>query len=439
MKKKIFSLLILITICAICSCSNVTTARFAVISDTHIYDEDILGNNSALTTYMAWDDKMLLESSDILDAVISDLETQSLDFILVSGDMTKDGEKIDHQLFVTKMNVLKNAGIKIYIVPGNHDINNPDALNYTNPDGTTTPAEQVTPSEFKTIYADFGYKSALYQDPDSLSYIVEPVSGVWLFAIDSCIYNSNVANGAPTTAGQISDASLAWITSKLSEAKQKGKLVIGMEHHGIAEHYTSEATLFPDFVLTNYAAVGKQLADDGLNIMFTGHFHANDITMSDFTSSKIYDVETGSLVTAPSPYRLIDLDIPGKTFNIESKTVQAIASHPADFVSYAHNFLVPQITNITTSMLAPYNLDSTTSSIVIPLLVQGMAAHYAGDENMITYNLDSTVTSGELLFYYGIIAIAASGNASAQMLLDYINAVWTDLDPADNNVTITLD
>jgi 3',5'-cyclic AMP phosphodiesterase CpdA len=418
--------------------SSVTSANFAVFSDSHLYDKTTLGDNSALDTYLSEDRKMLRESSEILDTVINDLKTQSLDFVLVPGDITKDGEKVDHQLFATKMTALRNAGIKVYVIPGNHDINNPHAVSYANTNGTTTPVTQVTPEDFKSIYADFGYGAALYQDPNSLTYIVEPVSGIWIFAIDSCIYSNNIANGTPTTAGQISDASLAWIISKLKEAKQKGKIAVGMEHHGIVEHFTGQSALFSEYVLTDYASVGKQLSDNGLNVMFTGHFHANDITAGDFTSSKIYDIETGSLVTSPSPYRKINLNIPDKTFTITTKTVQAIASHPGDFVSYAHNFLIPELTNEATAMLAPYKLDAATSSVITPLLVHGIAAHYAGDENMSTYDLDPTVTSSVLTTYYNTFKSAASGSASAQMLLGYIDAIWTDKAPADNTVTITL-
>lgn len=413
-------------------------ANFAVLSDTHIYDASSLGTNSAFTTYLSEDRKMLKESAEILDAAVSDLKSRTLDFVLVTGDLTKDGEKVDHQLFVSKMKTLKDSGKKIFVVPGNHDINNPDALSYAAADGSTSAVDQVTPADFKSIYADYGYNSAIYTDSSSLSYIAEPVKGVWLFAIDSCKYETNIADGKPKTSGAIRSATLTWITEKLAEAKQKGKIVIGMMHHGAVEHFSGQKTLFSDYIIDDYASVGKTLADNGLNVVFTGHFHANDITMTDFTSSKIYDVETGSLVTAPSPYRFVSVDIPGKTLSVSSTTVKATESHPSDFVSYAHNFLIPALETQSVQLLAAYSLDASTLAIVKPLLVHGFAAHYAGDENMSTYSLDTAVTSTVLTQYYNAIKSAAASSSSAQLLLGYINAVWTDKTPADNAYTITI-
>lgn len=53
---------------------------------------------------------------------------------------------------------LSEAGIEVAVIPGNHDINNPDARRYT-ADGTEK-VESITADEFRDIYADFGYVAA---------------------------------------------------------------------------------------------------------------------------------------------------------------------------------------------------------------------------------------------------------------------------------------
>jgi 3',5'-cyclic AMP phosphodiesterase CpdA len=415
------------------------TANFAVLSDTHVYDTAALGTNAAFTTYLSEDRKLLKESVEILDSAVSDLKSRTLDFILISGDLTKDGEKINHQLLASKLKTLKDSGKKIFVVPGNHDINNPDALSFAAADGSTSPVDKVTPADFKSIYADYGYGSAIYSDTNSLSYIAEPVQGIWLFAIDSCKYETNVADGKPKTSGAIRAATLTWVTEKLVEAKQKGKIVLGMMHHGVVEHFASQKTLFSDYIIDDYASVGKTLGDNGLNVIFTGHFHANDVTMTDFTSSKMYDIETGSLVTAPSPYRIVSVNIPEKTLSITTKTITATASHLYDFVSYSHNFLIPALGTQADQLLAAYGLDAATLGVVKPLLVHGFAAHYIGDENMSSYSADASVTGAILTQYYnGIKASAVSGNTGAQMLLGYVDAIWTDKPISDSSCTITI-
>lgn len=119
--------------------------------------------------------------------MIGDLmQTEELDFVLVPGDLTKDGEKICHEKFAEIFRRLTDNGIPVYVIPGNHDINNPHAVRFIG--DKTEPVETVTPEEFALIHSDFGYADALYRHKSSLSYVAEPVEGVWLFAIDSSKY-----------------------------------------------------------------------------------------------------------------------------------------------------------------------------------------------------------------------------------------------------------
>jgi 3',5'-cyclic AMP phosphodiesterase CpdA len=406
-----------------------TTARFAVFSDPHLYDGAKLGTSGVeFQTYLAGDRKMLVESSEILTSVINDLKSKPLDFVLVTGDLTKDGEEVNHLMMAARLTELKATGKKVYVIPGNHDINNPHAVSYlTSP---TKLVAKVSPFEFKQIYADFGYRDAIASDPNSLSYIVEPVPGLWLFALDSCKYDNNLNQTAPTTSGEFKPQTLTWILDRVSEAKSKGKTIIGMMHHGILEHYTGQTSLFPEYVLNDYTTVSKQLSDSGLNIMFTGHFHANDVTRSDFGSSVLHDIETGSTVTAPSPYRTVDLDMSAKTLAIKTSTVTSIPSHLNDFVAYSRQYLNDGLTTITPIMLKnAFGLtDVQLSSLtpVMPFIVNGFMAHYAGNET------PDVLTQGTYT------AMMQSPDMLTAMLGQSIAAIWTDKSPSDNNVTITI-
>ena len=80
-----------------------------------------------------------------------------------------------------------------------------------------------------------------------------------------------------------------------------------MMHHGILEHYTGQNQLDPGYVIDDYETVAHDFTEAGLNIMFTGHYHANDIVSRTDGDKILYDIETGSMVTAPIPYRIITL------------------------------------------------------------------------------------------------------------------------------------
>ena len=402
------------------STTNSLSGSFAVFSDPHLYDGDTLGTGTPeFAAYLAQDRKLIAESSEILSSVLADLKWKPFDFVLVPGDLTKDGERVNHEMLAGMLAELEKSGKRVFVVPGNHDINNPHSLSYlTSP---PTLVANVSPVEFKKIYADFGYKEALFTDPHSVSYIAEPIPGVWLFALDSCQYS-----GSGITAGAFSEATRTWVVDRLGEARAQGKQVIGMMHHGLLEHFAGQSVLFPEYVVEDWQNLSRLFSDNGLNMVFTGHFHANDVTFADFTSSWLTDVETGSMVTYPCPYRTAFLA--GSSLAVQTSHVTSIASHPFDFEMYARDYLEEGLTGITRYQLShpPYNLTEPTLSYVSSLVVSAMMAHYAGDESP-----DTTT----MAIYTSMMS---SPDPVTRGLGQWLYFLWTDLPPADNDCELNL-
>ena len=148
---------------------------------------------------------------------------------------------------------------------------------------------------------------------------MEPVPGLWILCMDSCQYSP----GQDPTAGSFTPQRLNWITNELALAQAQGKVVIGMMHHGLMEHFVGEKTLFPDYVVDNYhecrAVVCQLRIKVGLHRPLPRAGHRQDT----FNGNTIYDIETGSTVTYPCPYRLIDL-MPNGQFVITSHRITAI-------------------------------------------------------------------------------------------------------------------
>ncbi len=148
--------------------------------------------------------------------------------------------------------------------------------------------EGITSDEFARFYDTFGYDRALRRDSASLSYLAEIGEKTWLLAIDSNRYQEYQTTSV--SAGRILPETLAWTLQILREAKEKGITVLGMMHHGLVEHIPNQETFFPDYLVEDWKKLAGRLADAGLGVIFTGHFHANDITL--FTSpagNRIYD------------------------------------------------------------------------------------------------------------------------------------------------------
>ena len=175
-------------------------AQFAVISDLHIFDTSLGSEGPLFEEYLNSDRKLLIESIEILEAVVERLRTEDLDFVIVSGDLTKDGELLNHQRCASILSALLEDGTKVYVVPGNHDILNGHAVMFEQ--DTTQPVPTVTPAEFAEIYKEMGYGEAIRRDSASLSYVVEPLPGLWIVAMDACRYRDNRADRPPVVDGR---------------------------------------------------------------------------------------------------------------------------------------------------------------------------------------------------------------------------------------------
>src|SRR5437870_854344 len=108
--------------------------KIAVITDLHYLDPSLLKNGAdtgaALTDYMSRDPKMIPYGDPIFREVLEKLKAEHPDIVLVAGDITKDGEKVSHLAVAHLFQELADEDIKVLVVPGNHDINNPFADRY---------------------------------------------------------------------------------------------------------------------------------------------------------------------------------------------------------------------------------------------------------------------------------------------------------------------
>ena len=401
--------------------------RFAVFSDPHLYDTGLGIDGKAFQDYLAADRKLIVESEEILGVAVERVKSSGAQFLLVSGDLTKDGERQDHALFARYLGKLKDAGIPSYVIPGNHDILNPRALSYGA--AGTKGVPNVTAAEFADIYKDFGYGSALFRDPASLSYVAEPAPGVWLLALDSCRYADNPNRKESETDGSFGAPTIAWIQDILARAARQDIPVIAMMHHGVLEHYKGQSQFYAEYVVKDWQEVSALLASYHVRLVFTGHYHAQDITARSWDGGRfIFDCETGSLVTAPNPVRTVSIDA-GQQLSIDSTFISQLPSYAAagkDFHAYAEAYLRTGIEGIAIETMKGLGVPAGESVKLAPIISAAFAAHYNGDEKLSEEQL--LPTSG-LSFMGGIVV------ANKRALVE---GLWRDLPPADNTLRVDL-
>ena len=307
--------------------ANEQTLDIAVLSDIHILPSDLIKDTEDYQDVLNSDRKIFTESTGILDRMLAEVAEQAPDVLMISGDLTKDGELESHKYVAAQLAELKQQlpDIKIYVTNGNHDVNNNLAYNYNTEDGAKVSATRTSPEQFLDTYADTVYnaengvvaqfKPSTYTEAEDgdkagmLSYVAEPAEGYTVIVVDSGRYsadNTDEGTAEHQTSGQISAELESWVVEQAQAAKANGNTVIGMMHHGLIEHFDMEEEFLGDYLVNDYQDISAAFADAGIHYVFTGHMHANDIaTMTTEAGNQLYDIETGSAVTYPCPMRFV--------------------------------------------------------------------------------------------------------------------------------------
>lgn len=393
--------------------------KIAVVSDIHYMDHSLLPavpeeNADFQSLLFNSYNKMVELSEPIFLETVSELKKEKPDVILIPGDMAFNGELFNHQVVKAKLQELADAGTLILVVPGNNDINSPDAMSYEGTGSVSVP--NITPEEFVSIYGDFGYNDALYRDLNSLSYIFQLRNDLWILGIDACIYNpANKRNGA------VNANTMTWIQEKMAEANENGIAVLAMMHHGIAEHYVGQSALLKSDVVNNFSWVSTSLMDAGIRFVFTGHSHANDIVEVAGDGKSIFDIETGSLITPSSPYRILTMN--DNYLKIDTKRITKIdASLPAgeSFITYSDSYLAEHLDLFFKWYLVNVlRLPSDMAEASLPSMSNSMMAQFAGDEKLLPPEADKIEELNAMFPENPVVPI--------------IRSLWNDLPPEDDS------
>ena len=358
--------------------SSVAQVQIAVVSDVHVMNPSLLKQDGkAFTEYISQDRKMLRESASLLNAFTDSILHSSVKYLLIPGDLTKDGELVSHRYLIDNcLSRLKDAGITILVVPGNHDVNNPHAVEYQGDNKTRVAT--ISRSDFAQIYNDYGYGQAIARDTASLSYVYQLTPRLRILALDATESDQNDFNkDICVTPGRLRPATLLFIKEQLANAKKQGITVIGMMHHGLLEHWQYQNKMIPGYVIDNNLPIASMMYNEGLRVMLTGHSHAQDITQY----KGIYDVETGSLVSYPSPYRLITIQ--GDKMKITTHHINTINGYSGNisFKDYSKSYETRGFNNFLQKVI-PIQMPDSVRTKAIDFLSGMMIKNYYGDEKI---------------------------------------------------------
>ena len=351
--------------------------RIMLISDPHVMGPGLLINKGeAFDSANLLDRKLNDYSSAIFDEIIAVALKEKPDLFLISGDLTKDGELLSHQYVVQKLYELKEAGIRAFVVPGNHDMGTVDAHYYDGDDSYK--AETINTSQFAEMYQDFGYGADVEQEPTTLTWCCEPFDGFVLIGIDTG------HDGSPLN-GVISYETYQWVQQRAKAATAAGKEVVVMMHHALFPHMINAEKISSTYAVKlgmpngdgnytyySYSTLRNHLADAGVGVVLTGHVHALDIAKDankDLTRT-IHDISTATCAAYPCPYRLLTLN-DDRTMSIRTHYITELPG-VEDFQALAKERMITGLKNLA--------LLYTGNEEAADLLAEIFVLHVCGNE-----------------------------------------------------------
>lgn len=294
-----------------------------VIADPHVLPQAVIAQEKNFDVYMSKQRKMVDLSEPIWNALVDTAKKYKPSLILIPGDLTRDGEAESHAYVSNSIAMLKQAGIRTLVIPGNHDL----------------PGDN-----WESLYGLTG--DGFVKDPNSHSYSVSPIKGVTVIGIDG-------SDGKAGT-GKLSEATLTWILAQADSAVAKKHTIIAMSHWQILEHFDKQGSLESSCRFKDADALRDSLMAHGVHLVLTGHFHVNGITTwKDATNLKdsLVEISTGSPITYPCPYRWLTVSDDRASIEVATDYITAVDTI-ADLTTYSREWMREHTYNLIPS-LAP--------------------------------------------------------------------------------------
>lgn len=279
---------------------NLKPLKLTVLTDTHYYSDKSGTSGKAYEKASAKSQKLLAGSSEVLESAFKQIaDDKSSDILLISGDVTNNGELTAHSEFISMLRDFQSKGKKVYVITATHDFRGSGETDAYDGDNTVkTPT--ATRDMLYDMYREFGPDEAIAVHRESMSYIVQLCDGYRLFALNDDT-NRNGKSG-------FSDECFNWISEQAEKARNDGQFIIAMTHHPLIAPSPIYELIGKGDMLGDYDLRLPQLADLGIQFILTGHTHIHNISVDQSERGNvIYDICTGTPIGYPGVIRYLEI------------------------------------------------------------------------------------------------------------------------------------
>lgn len=371
--------------------------QIAFISDAHIQDVDGHAERVRSMEVQVQSTRLFNENYYALLAALDDVARRNIRWVVLPGDLTDNGQFFNQQKIKNILHsYTQRKGMRFFVTTGNHDPALPLGLMQKNAHFLAADGSRVTREDScagyvsqMECYADFGffprkddcywespftsytYDKYSYEDAcresvlskrtytlcDSLtatdaSYLVEPVDGLWLLAIDGGVYlPKEMKDGKWSYQGSSAGYNLVlkhkpfllpWVRKVVEEAQKRHKTLVAFSHYPLVDFNdgVSESVRQMwgdrrfDLHRVPEAEVSEAFLQAGLRLHFAGHMHVNDTGIWEGKDGKhLYNIQVPSIATYVPAYKILTIES-DEVFRVETVTLDTVPGFDSLFPLY---------------------------------------------------------------------------------------------------------
>lgn len=371
--------------------------QIAFISDAHIQDVDGHAERVRSMEVQVQSTRLFNENYYALLAALDDVARRNIRWVVLPGDLTDNGQFFNQQKIKNILHsYTQRKGMRFFVTTGNHDPALPLGLMQKNAHFLAADGSRVTREDScagyvsqMECYADFGffprkddcywespftsytYDKYSYEDAcresvlskrtytlcDSLtatdaSYLVEPVDGLWLLAIDGGVYlPKEMKDGKWSYQGSSAGYNLVlkhkpfllpWVRKVVEEAQKRHKTLVAFSHYPLVDFNdgVSESVRQMwgdrrfDLHRVPEAEVSEAFLQAGLRLHFAGHMHVNDTGIWEGKDGKhLYNIQVPSIATYVPAYKILTIES-DEVFRVETVMLDTVPGFDSLFPLY---------------------------------------------------------------------------------------------------------
>lgn len=314
--------------------------KMMVATDLHYLAKDYHDDGiKSQSLYELRDGKIVKYITEITQTFIDTALEVHPDVVLLTGDLTFNGEEASHQELAKMLQPLIDEGIQVLAIPGNHDIRNPYAYSYR--EDKIYYENTVEAEDFRKIYQNCGYRYASSKDENSLSYLYKISEDIWLLLLDTNGYEYNSGFGL-NNIGKIKEGTMEWIKQCYADAEMQDATIYTVSHHSLLKNPYLHSD---DYRIQNGKEFREWIATHGTSVHFSGHIHTQSIISETIEGQEVYEITTESLAVSENLYGMVTISPDSFTYEAKGLDVDSWAfnnqiENPEllDFKNYARQF-----------------------------------------------------------------------------------------------------